>query len=282
MTEGPGDSYVVQAGDTLNRIAALASCTVTDLARWNSIAENAPLVEGQRLRLHAPIRSATRAGSAAVTPGLPAVAAAAAPVAAPAPEAVTEPVAEASAVALQSAAPVETHALEAVPGIVPGSESVAPAPSAAVPAPAAAPVPPAPAPAPAPDKPPGAPWVWPVDGRVVGTFDAQRSKGIEILATEDAQILAATDGEVSYTGSPRDYGNLVILRHPDGLLTVYAHAKSILVQQGQAVTRGQAVAVAGRTTGKVPSVHFEVRRKGVPVDPLELLPPRTERAAQPQ
>jgi lipoprotein NlpD len=118
-------------------------------------------------------------------------------------------------------------------------------------------------------------WIWPVAGPVTGKFDPVRSKGIEIAAPEDAPIVAVADGTVSYTGSPRDYGNLVILKHGDELLSVYAHAKTILVKEGQVVGRGQTIATAGKSPGTVPStVHFEARRNHVPVDPLELLPLR--------
>jgi lipoprotein NlpD len=117
-------------------------------------------------------------------------------------------------------------------------------------------------------------WVWPVDGRVLAKFDPVRGKGIDIGAAEDAPVRAVADGEVSYTGSPLDYGNLVILTHGNGLRTVYAHNKSILAKQGQTVSRGQIIATAGKTSVAAPVVHFEVRLKGVPVDPLEYLPVR--------
>ena len=283
--------YTVQKGDTLFHISTAFHCSVQDLARWNGITETAPLATGQRLRVRAPVAvvtsMATRAPSAAA--------------------AATEPTeampAEVHAVPLSPPGNVETRALDTVPAgataapsAVPGSAIASNVPSSAPAAATARPpaVPPlavatpssgageqpalspaAPSSASAAEKPVASvPWIWPVDGRVAGRFDAVRTKGIEIAARDGAKIVAVADGEVSYTGAPRDYGNLVIVRHPDGLLSVYAHTKAILVAQGQSVKRGQAIATAGKTDGGAQDVHFEVRRKGVPIDPLELLPAR--------
>ena len=286
--ESASDWYTVQKGDTLFHIGTVFHCSVQDLARWNAIAETAPLATGQRLRVRAPVVAATYSDTRP-----PSIAAAAIEPADAVP-------AEVHAVPLSTTGNVETRALDAAPGATVGP-SPAIATNAASPVPAAAsaarplqtgPAQAAPAPnsgageqpalaaaapssAGAAEKPVvSGPWIWPVDGRVTATFDAVHTKGIEIAANDGAKIVAVADGEVSYTGAPRDYGNLVIVRHPDGLLSVYAHAKAILVAQGQSVKRGQAIATAGKTDGGVQNLHFEVRRKGVPIDPLELLPAR--------
>ena len=277
--------YTVQKGDTLYHLSVAFHCSVQDLARWNGIAENAPLTVGERLRVSAP-GAAGGGGNTLVAPATSTSAEAAEPVpaevhAVPAPTVVavegqsldsTQPstgaAPEAPAVApLASNAPLGTAQEATRPG------SSAPATSLQKPA---ATEPAAPPTASVAERPVAAsvPWIWPVDGKVTGTFDPVHTKGIEITTGEGAKILAVADGEVSYTGAPRDYGNLVIVKHPDGLLSVYAHAKSILVTQAQAVKRGQAIATAGKTDGPAPIVHFEVRRKGVPIDPLELLPAR--------
>jgi lipoprotein NlpD len=117
----------------------------------------------------------------------------------------------------------------------------------------------------------GAFWLWPARGRVAGHFDGKGSRGIEIAVEEDAPVVAVADGEVTYKGSPREYGNLVIVRHPDELLSVYAFTKQVLVEQGQKVARGERIAVAGSTPGRGPLLHFEVRRKGTAIDPLTVL-----------
>ncbi len=263
---GP-DWYTVQKGDTLFRIAATFHCSVADLARWNGLAETAMIGVGQQLRIAAP--EAPAPGPQTALPGPANADAAATP-------------AEVNAVALPAAAAVESRPLAAV--------EVAPAPVAPVPAPvevagsttaamAGAGVPPsaaAPAEAaPVIAKPSVAvPWIWPVAGKVSSNFDPERSKKIEIAVADNTEVAAVADAEVSYTGTPRDYGNLVILRHPDGLLSVYAHLKSIGVKQGQTVNRGQIIGTAGKVGSGPPILHFEVRRKGVAVNPMDLLPPR--------
>jgi lipoprotein NlpD len=263
--EGSEDTYTVQKGDTLFRIAMNFHCALKDLARWNGIEESTPIFIGQRLRVRPPVQPAFAA---------PAPAAAAAPVA--------PPEAEASAVALPVNESVETRALAAPPAAVAAAAEAA-APAAPTPAagtsaaPAAATAPPAAtagseAPAGAPGA--GASWVWPVPGRVTAQFDPAHRKGIEIGVPDPTQVVAVADGEVSYTGSLREYGNLVIVRHSDELRTVYAHLKTIQVHQGQAIVRGQPIAIAGKTGSAETPFHFEVRRKGMPVNPLDYLPAR--------
>jgi lipoprotein NlpD len=262
-------SYVVQKGDTLFHIAMTFHCGLRDLARWNGIDENAPIQVGQHLRVRDP--ALDKVPAAAVAPPPPA---AALPAEAEAP-------AEVHALPLAGAPDVQTHALDSVPA---GANALPPVGSApATPAPQAAPAappgatalpPPAAVPAPAPEG-AGAPaWLWPVGGRVVAAFDPVHGKGIEIAAAEDAPVVAVADGEVSYVGSPFEYGNLVILTHANGLRTVYAHNKTLLAHQGQSVQRGQTIATAGKTGATPAQLHFEVRLKGVPVNPLDYLPPR--------
>lgn len=262
--------YTVQKGDTLFHIASTMHCGVRDLARWNGLDENATIQAGQRLRVCDP----NAAGPTAPVATLPSVTT---PGDADAP-------AEVRAVPLALAPSVETRALEsAPPATVVGAGASLPAPenSTGVPATPTAATAPAPTAAGSADAagagavaPANGAWVWPIDGRVLAKFDPVRGKGIDIAAAEDAPVRAVADGEVSYTGSPLDYGNLVILTHGNGLRTVYAHNKSIVAKQGQEVRRGQVIASAGKTSAASAVLHFEVRLKGVPVDPLDYLPAR--------
>jgi len=160
-------------------------------------------------------------------------------------------------------APAPVAPPAAAPAIAPAAPTIA---AAAVPT-----VPAAPAAAPAAS---ASGWSWPVDGAVTSKFDSVQNKGIDIAAAEDAPVLAAADGQVSYTGSPAEYGNLVVLQHPNGMISAYAHLKSITVQQGQSIARGQAIGIAGKTTATGAFVHFEIRRNGVPMNPIDQLPPR--------
>ena len=242
--------YTVQKGDTLFHLAMTYHCSPRDLARWNGIDESAPLQVGQRLRVREP---AAPAGAAVAAPA--AAATAAAGEASAAGEAVVH------AVPLVTAPSVQTRSLESVPA--------AEAPPAAGAA-AAAPAPVAPAAAVA----GGAGWIWPVDGKVLVKFDPVHGKGVDISVAEDAPVVAVADGEVGYAGSPLEYGNLIILTHPDGLRTAYAHNKTLVAKAGQHVHQGELIATAGKTGSGPALLHFEVRLRGVPVDPLEYLPAR--------
>lgn len=116
---------------------------------------------------------------------------------------------------------------------------------------------------------------WPSKGKIITQFADPGYKGIAISGAEGDPILAAGDGRVVYSGNGlRGYGNLVILKHEGDFLTAYAHNKSILVSEGQAVKRGQKIAELGKTDADVPKLHFEVRRSGKPVDPLKFLAQR--------
>ena len=91
---------------------------------------------------------------------------------------------------------------------------------------------------------------------------------------ENTPIKAAEDGVVAYAGNElKGYGNLVLVRHPNGYVTAYAHAKELVVKRGDQVKRGQIIARAGQT-GSVssPQLHFEIRKGATPVDPVQYLP----------
>jgi lipoprotein NlpD len=117
---------------------------------------------------------------------------------------------------------------------------------------------------------------WPVQGLLYSRYglrEGQRHDGIDIAAPEGTPVGAAAAGTVVYAGRQAGYGAIVIVRHAAGLLTVYAHASALLVEQGQAVAAGQPIARvgrSGRTTG--PHLHFEVREGTRPRNPLLYLP----------
>ncbi len=117
----------------------------------------------------------------------------------------------------------------------------------------------------------------PVFGPVISNFGATgsgyRNDGINIAAAEGASIRAAAAGTVAYTGNElRGYGNLVMIRHDDDYVTVYCHAKRIVVNRGDRVETGQIIGYVG-ATGHVPrpQLHFEIRHDTIPVDPKPLL-----------
>jgi len=119
-------------------------------------------------------------------------------------------------------------------------------------------------------------FLWPVNGTINSGFGPRGSTfhdGIDIAAPEGTPILAIEAGEVIYSDQLRGYGNMVIVRHAGGIVSVYAHNEANLVREGQAVARGEVVARVG-STGRVsgPHLHFEIRRNNAAQDPLRYLP----------
>jgi murein DD-endopeptidase MepM/ murein hydrolase activator NlpD len=123
---------------------------------------------------------------------------------------------------------------------------------------------------------PGAPLAWPLQGVLYGRYGVRggrRHDGIDIAAPEGTPVLAAAAGRVIYAGEQAGYGALVILKHDDGLVTLYAHNSRVLVSEGDRVRSGQPISrvgETGRTTG--PHLHFEVREGTRPRNPLLFLP----------
>lgn len=121
---------------------------------------------------------------------------------------------------------------------------------------------------------------WPVRGRIISDFGAKpgggRNEGVNLAVPEGTAVHAADDGTVIYSGNElKGYGNLILVRHSDGWVSAYAHNSELKVKRGDAVRRGDVVALAG-ATGSVtqPQVHFELRKGNKPVDPLNHLPRR--------
>ena len=118
-------------------------------------------------------------------------------------------------------------------------------------------------------------WMWPSSGKIVGQYSESGNKGLDFSGRAGDAVLAAAEGKVVYAGSGlRGYGELVIVKHNATFLSAYAHNRKILVQEGQQVTRGQKIAEMGSTDSDGVKLHFEIRRQGKPVDPLQYLPRR--------
>lgn len=228
--------YLVVRGDTLFGIAFRHDVDFRDLARWNRIAAPYTIYPGQRLRLSG---TAVATRPPALTPGR----------------------------ALQS----------------PRARSTTPAPpGAATPAPA---IPAAPSSIPIVAALPsggarvaqGVVWRWPASGQLVSRYvlgDPTR-QGINIAGNAGQPVFAAAEGEVVYSGSGLiGYGELVIIKHSDVLLSAYGHNRKRLVAEGQRVAAGQQIAEMGRSGAARDMLHFEIRRSGKPIDPLPLLPKR--------
>lgn len=118
-------------------------------------------------------------------------------------------------------------------------------------------------------------WVWPAKGKVIAKFStkAPTNKGIDISGSLGESVFAAAAGSVVYAGSGLlGYGNLVIIKHDDQFLSAYAHNKELLVKENQEVKAGQTIAEIGSSGTDKVKLHFEIRHKGKPVDPLKYLP----------
>ena len=123
-------------------------------------------------------------------------------------------------------------------------------------------------------------WRWPADGPVVRRFRPGQvgKQGIDIRVAPGTPVRAAADGKVVYSGNAlKGYGELVIIKHSDALLSAYAYNRRRLVAQGERVRVGQPIAEAGTDDRGVGMLHFEIRREGRPVDPLRYLPARRPR-----
>jgi len=158
---------------------------------------------------------------------------------------------------------ITRHPANAASGTTTTSQAAAQTPAAAAPMPPAGPAPKG--------------WAWPSNGILIGKFSSNGSlnKGIDIAGDLGQPVLAASDGSVVYAGSGlRGYGELVIIKHSDTYVSAYGHNRRLLVREGQQVKVGQTIAEMGSTGTDRVKLHFEIRRQGKPVDPLQFLPRR--------
>jgi lipoprotein NlpD len=248
---GMAGYYTVKPGETLIRIGLETGQNWKDIAAWNNLEQPNQISVGQVLRVMPPASAVSSV----------------APVSSPA-----EPPAGASDGVVVSAV---TNAQIASSKVQPGQASSAPAkvaPSKVAPASAA---PTAVQPAASAAAASGLSWIWPVNGPVLAGFDELKNKGLDLGGKVGEPVLAAADGRVVYVGAGlRGYGNLIILKHNSTYLTAYAHNKTLLVKEDQAVRKGQKIAEMGNSDADRVKLHFEVRRQGKPVDPVKYLPAR--------
>jgi len=116
-------------------------------------------------------------------------------------------------------------------------------------------------------------WQWPLKGTIAKTFAQSGNKGIDIYGKMGQPVKAAAPGRVVYSGHGLiGYGNLLIIKHNDIFLSAYANNRRLLVKEGQPVRKGQIIAEVGKNGSARPSLHFEIRKNGKPVNPLWYLP----------
>ena len=116
-------------------------------------------------------------------------------------------------------------------------------------------------------------FIWPAKGKILAGFAEPRSKGIDIEGRVGDPVVAAAAGRVTYSGTGiPGLGKLVVIKHDNGFITVYAHNKDILVKEQQSVARGQKIAEIGSTDAERPKLHFQIRKGSAAVDPMRYLP----------
>ncbi len=120
-------------------------------------------------------------------------------------------------------------------------------------------------------------FIWPVEGDLIGSFEQNsvkgRSGGVTIAARKGTAVRASDSGIVAYAGEAvSGYGRMVMLRHAEGYVTLYAHNDVILVDEGDVVRRGQQIAEVGDSGDVTESqLHFEIRKGKAPIDPAKIL-----------
>jgi murein DD-endopeptidase MepM/ murein hydrolase activator NlpD len=261
-----GETYTVKPGDSLYAIASRHKLKVADLQRANGITNARTVRPGTVLRIPggeaAPTESGDGGSSAAAIakagPPTQRLAAVVPGGAAGAPSGLKVLNADGDRHAALGGQPTMT---DAAPAATPPAAPIKAVAAAAAPAPSAS-----------------APKLrWPVKGRIIQGFgarpDGSHNDGVDIAVPAGADVLAAESGVVAYAGNEvKTYGNLVLVRHDNGLVTAYAYNEKLLVQRGDRVKRGQPIAKAGKTgLADQPQVHFEVRVGSKPVDPIGYL-----------
>jgi lipoprotein NlpD len=259
--------HVVKKGDTLYSIALDYGQDYRELAAWNNLEDPALIRLDQRLRLFPPDSVGELALPQAVPLEMP-----------PAPVAVpvkTEPKARKLPYSEQALA--QMKAATAKPAaVLPPVTAPSPPPTAASPAKPAVKTPTTPAPKETRSADVRLVWEWPTQGKLIYGFgEGTNQKGVGIEGRSGQAVLASAPGKVVYSGSGlRGYGKLIIIKHNTSYLSVYAHNSQILVKEGQSVAKGQKIAEMGNSDGDRVALHFEIRRLGKPIDPLQYLPER--------
>jgi murein DD-endopeptidase MepM/ murein hydrolase activator NlpD len=225
----------IARGETAYSVARLYGVSVRSLAEWNGLGPDLAVREGQFLLI--PIVIENTAGVSATEPGTSV---------APLPPSASDPLPDG----------IETATLPDLEDTGTGEEEAAPVAAAA------------PAPAPAPEQ-SSARLIRPVEGTVLRGYGSG-NEGIDIGAATGTPVRAAADGTVAAITQDTDQVPILVVRHADGLLTVYANVQNIRVSRGDSVSRGATVAEVG--AGDPSFLHFEVRRGFEAVDPSDFLP----------
>ena len=231
-------SYYVRSGDTLYAIAFSYGLDAMDVAKLNGISSPYTIYPGQKLQLKSPSGSSLGADNASGV----------------------------KINALKTPAPATTRTVTTPrPASVEKTEPPKSAPATT------------PAPAVASNNADPTSWKWPTDGRVIRGFVAgdPARNGLDIAGKEGQPVTASSAGQVVYSGNGLiGYGELIIVKHSENMLSAYAHNRVRLVKEGDQVWAGQKIAEMGRNSSDEQVLHFEIRQLGKPVNPMTYLPER--------
>lgn len=232
--------HVVRQGDTLYSVAFLYGYQVEEVASWNSLKPPYTIYKGQRLRLRPPVaKTVSRPKPKPIAASQPK----------PrypgrvAPESITVPVQPSKPKTATAPATLPEPTVTRRPPAKPQNERVT--------------------------------WIWPAKGPLLQRFKADSSgkKGIDIGGKSGTPVKAAADGKIVYSGSGLGgYGRLIIIKHNKDFLSAYAHNRKLIAKEGQLVKQGEVIAQMGSSGTDRTRLHFEIRKRGQPVDPLRYLP----------
>ena len=249
-TDARPEFHTVRKGDTLYSIALDYGLDHRELAQWNGATELSVISIGQQLRLSPPPGASVATAPLKAAPGVQARALDETPIAAvdagvkSEPRAVRAPYSDQTYAQMASLKPVPSPGTEQrPPSGHEGEDNIA--------------------------------WGWPASGKMISAFsDSAKQKGISIAGKLGQPVLASASGRVIFSGTGiRGFGKLIVIKHNETFLSVYAHNSELLVKEGQNVAKGQKIAEMGSTDTDQVRLHFEIRRLGKPVDPIKLLPP---------
>lgn len=254
-----GEAYVIKPGDSLGKLANARGLRLAELAKFNGLDPYAPIKIGQKIKFPTSAKEVAALATQTLTDAAP-----------PLPSS-KKPAAPADAAPAATAATVTP-----TPPAAPGDKPAEPPPAKAAAVSANPPKPQLNTGTGVESASSGS-FRWPIRGRVISAYgvkaNGERNDGINIEAPEGTPIKAAEGGTVIYAGNElKGYGYLVLVKHPNGFVSAYAHASEILVQRDDTVMRGQTIAKVGSTGGVPrPQLHFELRKGNKPIDPLPFL-----------
>ncbi|MDY0072775.1 MAG: peptidoglycan DD-metalloendopeptidase family protein [Thauera sp.] len=260
--------HIVQRGDTLLSIARQYGVSLPELVRWNELSDPNQIQVGQSIRIapeQAVAAASIPAGETAVSTPVPVPGAGSASVSGSAGVSVKqgplggrEPYSDGAWARVAPAgvqAPVAASEQTEATAEADGSGAAVPA------APAAGTA--------------GGQWAWPATGKLIAGYNEASNKGVDIAGSVGDPVLAAAAGKVAYAGSGlRGYGKLVVIKHDQDFTSVYAHNDKLLVKEDDQVVQGQKIAELGSSEADRPKLHFEIRKLGRAIDPMQYLPAR--------